>query len=711
MELPLNLKLPPAQPGHLFSGVKLQVASLRKEANCYMSIIEGLSRIWPYVSRYRARVAVSFLFACLVGLFWGANLSIVFPVSNVLMQGNMQSYVSGQLEELQNQTQQTELNIAHLDEILSAKDLRESDRARRLESRAEHEERIARATRSIAWLNWTKAYILPWMPTDQFNTVALFFGILVLATAIKGLCIFAQNVIVGSVVELTTIDIRKACFRKCLKMDYQSVMQEGTPGLMSRFTFDLQELAAGLSLLGGKMAREPIKAVACISLAFMVNWRLTLLSLLFVPMAGLMFYRFGKLLKQASHRMMESMSRIYQVLEETFNAFRVVIAFGNERKHRTRFHRENRAYYSKAMKIRIIDGITNPTVELMGMCAIFITVLPCMYLLLRKTTTIWGVQLADDPPDIPTLILLYTFLVGTVDPVRKLSSIYSKLKRSIAAADRITALLDQESMVNEPKMPRVLPQHCKKIEFQDIRFAYASRNGEKTPDVLNNVSLSVEFGECVVVVGENGSGKSTLVNLLPRYYDPDRGRILIDGIDIQQAPLKSLRSQLGVVTQDTFLFDDTIIENIRYGNPTASREEIEQAAATAGVDQFITQLPKGYETVVGDKGAGLSGGQRQRIALARALIRKPSILILDEATSAIDSQSEYHIQQALKQFRKSCTTFIITHAVNRSLLDVVTKIVVMHEGSLIASGTHEQLLETCPIYLNLFHAQVKQKAA
>ena len=215
----------------------------------------------------------------------------------------------------------------------------------------------------------------------------------------------------------------------------------------------------------------------------------------------------------------------------------------------------------------------------------------------------------------------------------------------------------------------------------------------------------------MVVVGENGSGKSTLVNLLPRYYDPDRGRILIDGIDIKQAPLKSLRSQLGVVTQDTFLFNDTIMENIRYGNPLATREEIEQAAATAGVDQFISQLPKGYETIVGDKGAGLSGGQRQRIALARALVRKPSILILDEATSAIDSQSEYHIQQALKQFRESCTTFIITHAVNRSLLDVVTKIVVMHEGSLIASGTHEQLLETCPIYLNLFHSQVKQKAA
>ncbi|MBL4883700.1 MAG: ABC transporter ATP-binding protein, partial [Planctomycetaceae bacterium] len=462
---------------------------------------------------------------------------------------------------------------------------------------------------------------------------------------------------------------------------------------------------------GGKMAREPVKAIVCISLAFMVNWRLTLLSLLFVPIAGFMFYRFGKLLKQASYRMMESMSRIYKVLEETLNAFRIVIAFGNESKHRAQFHRENRAYYSKAMKIRIIDGITNPSVELMGMCAIFITVLPCMYLLLRNTTTIWGIQLADDPPTMPTLILLYTFLVGTVDPVRKLSTIYSKLKRSIAAADRIMELMDQKSLVKESSTPRVLPRHQQKIEFQNIRFAYARRDGDKSPDTLNDVSLTVEHGECVVIVGENGSGKTTLVNLLPRYFDPDRGSIFIDGVDIQEVPLASLRSQLGVVTQDTFLFNDTVYENIRYGNPLASREQIEQVAEQAGVAQFIDQLPQGYDTMLGEKGTGLSGGQRQRIALARALVRNPSILILDEATSAIDSQSEYHIQQALKQFSKSCTTFIITHAVNQSLLEVATKIVVMHEGNLIACGTHEQLLETCPVYHNLFQAQVKQRAA
>ncbi len=676
-----------------------------------MSIIEGFVKVWPYLRRYRGQIGMSIVFAVLVGVLWGANLSVIYPVTTVLMEGNLQDYVEGQLTELQDQTDVTEQQISAIDDELATGSLSELEKVRRLETRAEHQERIARATRSIHWLNWSKAHLLPWVPRDQFNTVALLFGLLVLATALKGLCIFAQNMLVGSVVEKTTIDMRKACFRKCLSLDYQTLSLEGTPTLMSRFTFDIQELSYGLSLVGGRMAREPVKAIACMGAAFFVNWRLTLLSMIFVPLAGYMFMRFGKMLKKASHRMMDSMSRIYQVLEETLNSMRVVIAFGNGRRHRRKFHQENQAYYEKAMRIRLIDSFTNPIVELLGIGAIFVTVLPCMYLLLRKTTTIWGVQLADEPPDIPTLMLLYTFLVGTVDPIRKLSTVYSKLKRSVVAADRVTEFLASDSRIQEPVTPRVMPRHTKEIEFQNIRFSYASKEESNRPDALCDVSLQVNFGETIVVVGSNGSGKSTLVNLLPRYYDPNRGRILVDGVDIRDVPSRALRSQLGVVTQDTFLFNDTIYENIRYGNTEATRQEVEDAARQAGVTQFIEQLPLGFETMIGEKGAGLSGGQRQRISLARALIRKPSILILDEATSAIDSQSEFHIQQALKNLSFECTTFIVTHAVNRSLLELVSRIAVMHEGKLVACGGHEHLLETCPIYQDLFHAQVRQKAA
>lgn len=676
-----------------------------------MSMINGFMKIWPYIRPYRGMMAASFVLALLVGVLWGANLSLVFPVSNVLMEGSLQDYVKAKIDIANEEIEAAEAEIALIDAELAAEGMKETHRVRRLDARAEHLSKVALASRSLYWLKWTSARVLPWIPEDQFNTVALFFGVLFIATAIKGLLVFAQNMVVGSLVELVTIDVRKACFRKCLKLDFQTLSLEGTPSLMSRFTYDIQEMSAGLALLGGKMAREPFKAISCIALAFMVNWRLTLLSMIFVPITGYIFYRFGKLLKQASFKMMECMSRIYQVLEETFNSVRVVIAFGNTQRHRANFHRENKHYYEKAMRIRFIDSLTNPTVELMGISAIFVTVLPCMYLLLRKTTTIWGIQLANSPPDISTLILLYTFLVGTIDPVRKLSSIYTKLKRSVTAIERIDEFLHTETRVLESENPRLLPRHRKSIQFENIRFAYATKENRPRPEALQDVSLNVEFGECVIVVGENGSGKSTLVNLLPRYYDPDSGRILIDGVDIQQVPTKVLRSQLGVVTQETQLFNGTIYDNIRYGNPSATRQQIEDAAVQAGVTQFIDQLPDGFETHMGEKGAGLSGGQRQRIALARALVRQPAILILDEATSAIDSQSEFHIQQALQRYRNQCTTFIITHAVNSSLLDLCSRIVVMHEGVLIAEGQHEQLIETCPLYLNLFQAQVKQRAA
>ncbi len=676
-----------------------------------MSVIEGFAKAWPFVARYRRMVAASFLFAFLVGALWGANLSLIFPVSSVIMQGTLQDYVEQEIQRASVELTELETSISTLDSRLEEQELTENERVERLEDRASMLSRVAHASRQLHWLNWVKTNVMPWIPRDQFQTVALLFGLLFVATAIKGLFMFIQSMIVGSLVELVTIDIRKACFRKCLKLDYQTLSLEGTPALMSRFTFDINELAAGIELLSGKMAREPFKAFACIALAFLVNWRLTLLSIVLLPLAGYIFYRFSRMLKHASIRMMESMSKIYQVLEETFNSSRVVIAFGNPRKHRANFHRENKRFYEKNMKIRLIDAMTNPTVELLGIGSIFITFLPCMYLLLRQTTSIWGIQLANTPPNVSTLMLLYTLLVGTVDPLRKMSSVFTKLRRSVSAMERIDKFLQQDTLVREAPEPKTLPRHARSIEFQDIYFAYATKNNAARPDALKNVSLKVKFGECVVVVGENGSGKSTLVNLLPRYYDQDRGNILIDDVDIQQTKLKDLRHQLGVVTQETFLFDGSIYDNIRYGKPTATEDEILEAAEYAGVSQFINQLPEGYQTLIGEKGASLSGGQRQRIALARALVRNPAILILDEATSAIDSQSEQHIQQALKKYVNQCTIFIITHSVNRNLLDIASRIVVMHNGELIAQGKHEQLLESCPIYHKLYQAQVKQRAA
>lgn len=679
-------------------------------------------RVIPFVWPHRRKVMLSMLFAMLVALFWGLNLSAAFPVVKVLLQGQgIHQFVDAQIDKAQIEIDKKTAKLESLDQDLQELKGRTGqaaadERMRILEDQASQQRNRSTASRTVMTMTWLKSQVLPWMPADRFDLLVFILALLVVATVLKGLCLFVQEVLVGSVVELTLMGIRRRCFQKVLELDYQTISFDGKSELMSRFTFDLTILATGLKLLGGKIVREPLKALTCLCGAFYVNWQLTLLSLIFAPVAGLVFYRIGRKLKQASHRLMESMSRIYKTLEETLDAFKVVIAFNAAGRHRKRFQRENHSYYVTAMKIVNIDALTSPTTELLGMLAALVALLPGAYLVLRGTNSIWGIQLVSGSSmDVAQLTVLYFLLAGIIDPARKLSTTYAKLKRATAAADRVFEFLDRKTLVSQPKKPMALPRHAKSIEFRDICFAY--KNGEsaissdRQPSVLDAVNLTVNAGEVIVVVGENGSGKSTLINLLPRFIDPNRGAVLIDGIDIRQVRLRALREQISVVTQETLLFDDTIYNNIGYGKPRATREEIETAARRANATPFIEQLASGFDTPVGEKGQRLSGGQRQRVALARAILRDPAILILDEATSAIDAGSEQLIHEALRNFVKGRTTFLITHSVSRSILDFVSRIVVMDEGRIVGVGQHEELVDSCPVYQQLFRAQVKQRTA
>ena len=622
-------------------------------------VIGGLARLFPYIWPYRKRLLLSAFFALLVGVFWGLNLSVAFPIVKIVGEGeSLQGYVQTELKQYQKDVDVYSEALQRLDLKLEdvgegTDDLSEQRRIDLLHAKSRTQSKLSSASRNLMLMTWLDQNIMRRLPEDQFNVLALILSLLLIATVLKGTFIFLQDVLTGNVVELSIMGLRKDCFRRVLQLDYQTLHgQGGTPGLMSKFTFDMNVLTQGLQLIGGKFLREPLKAGCCIILAFMVNWRLTLLSLVFVPFAGYLFYRFGRSLKKASHRMMESMSRICKSLEETFDSIKIVTAFGRGRRHRSRFHRENKEYFSKAMKIVRIDALTSPTIELFGLAAIFTVLLPGMYLVLRETNEIWNIKLSDSVPDISNLTVLYVILIGVLDPMRKLSKAYSLFKRSSAAAERIFELVDTESLVKEHSHPIRLPRLADQIEFKNICFSYQQNNDDdlERPMVLNEVSLNVRRGETIVVVGENGSGKSTLVNLLPRFYDPERGEILIDGLDTRKATFDSLRSQMAVVTQETLLFDETIFANIQYGNPDATHEEVLEAARRAHVTQFLDKLPDGMNTYVGEKGSKLSGGQRQRISLARAIVRNPAIMILDEATSAIDSQSERLIHNTLTDF-------------------------------------------------------------
>lgn len=691
--------------------------------------MNNITRILYYAWPFRRRLVVSFFFALLVALFWGANLSATFLVVKVLLQGeSLSGYVQKEVIETEGLIQEKQNKLKDLSHEIQSQQsgdqtssttsqLTQTDLAtvpvNLLSEQSRQQRKLSNASRYLVVLKWIQSTILTRVPDDQFDTFVLILGLLLLTTLIKGICIFTQDVLVGGVVELVTMAIRKECFRKVLALDYQSISDEGTASLMSRFTFDMQQLSQGLTLMGGKIIREPLKALACIIFAFMVNWRLTLLSFVFAPLIAIVFYKIGKTLKHASQKMMESMSRIYKTLEESFESSKVIIAFNGARKHRNRFHHENKEFFKKALSIVRIDSLTSPTTEMLGLMTIFIALIPGSYLVLRGKTEIWGIQLASAPMDIATLAMMYALLAGISDPARKMSSVYSKLKKTMAAAERIFSVIDRETLVKEAEEPQRFPKKLESVHFNKIDFTYAQRkeSTRNNDPILDGVNLEISAGEVVLVVGENGSGKSTLVNLLPRFYDPDKGSVFVNEIDIRDIRLKDLRDHIGVVSQETMLFDDSILENIRYGRPNASRIEIEAVAKKSHVSQFTEQLPNGLLYKVGERGHELSGGQRQRIALARAILRDPEILILDEATSAIDSQSEILIHKALKEFAPGRTVFIITHSVGQSLLEFATRIVVMDSGKVVATGPHHTLVETCPHYQNLLSAQVRQRSA
>ncbi len=672
-------------------------------------MLASISRTFPFIWPYRRRLFVSVIFALAVGLLWGLNLSIAFPIVKVLIDGkDLDQYANEEIQRLESEKDDRQLIIAEQNLEL---ELTEGNKDRLSIQRriAAEQDSLSEIENSLVIHRWLLKHVIKHVSEDRFNAFAAIMGILCIATFIKGICIFVQEYLVGGVVQLSIMGIRKRLFRKALDLDYQTLAGEGTSELTSRFTYDMDVLTNGLYLLGGKVIREPIKAAVCLGGALWVNWRLTVLSFIIAPLAGIVFYRFGRTLKKASHRSIESMARMYKVIGETFDSIKVVLAFNGQRAQRRRFHHENKTFFKKSMKLVQIDAMTSPTTEILGLVAVSLGLFPAVYLVLTGSETIWGIRLTAAPIGFAELALLYSFLVGISDPARKMSSVYAKLKRASAAADRIFKFMDRRSAVVETGHPKQLARHNLSIEFNDLNFAYHAKDGHAPPPALREINMHITFGETIAIVGSNGSGKSTLVNLLPRFFDPDYGRVLIDSVDIRDVRLKDLRSQIGIVTQETLLFDESIDANIRYGCPSASAHAVETAARKAHVLEFLTQLPDGIHTRVGEKGCRLSGGQRQRIALARAILRDPSILILDEATSAIDSHSELLIHETLEDFTQGRTTFIITHSLSKSMLNLVTRIAVMDRGQLVAIGTHQELIDDCEVYRKLHHVESQQR--
>jgi len=668
--------------------------------------MRNFGRVLQLALKHRVTFAGTIISALVVGLLWGGNIGALYPFLDIAFQNRtLHDRVDGTIRDTENELAQLSGRFEQLETRWnSASDEESPDLAADM---AEVQRRVYWKEKALGFLGLAKAFLDRYVPRDPFKTLAMLVGVLFCATIVKNFFLMINMVLVARLSQLGTFELRKLFFARTLQMDVANFTSEGTSDLMSRFTHDTQNVAYGLNAIFGKLIREPLKLLACLIGAALVCWQLLVLSLVVAPLAALLIRWLARILKRANRKAMEEMAQLYNVLGETFQGIKIVKAFTMERQERQRFHSISKKYFEKSMKIGWYDSWTRPTTEILGILIICLAMLAGAYLVLRGETGLWGIAMTSKPLTWPTLLIFYGLLVGTADPARKLSDVITQLQAGAAAADRIYALLDREPKVRDPEHPRPLPRHSRDLTFEGVDFAYQ-------PDhlVLHDISLQIRFGETIAIVGPSGCGKSTLANLMCRFADPTAGAIRLDGIPLPDVRIRDLRGQIGLVTQDPLLFDDTVMNNIRYGSPGANDAAVIEAAKQAHAHRFIEEeLPGGYETIVGPMGGQLSGGQRQRIALARAILRDPTLLILDEATSQVDLESERIIQTVMEQFTRGRTTVMITHRLGALVL--ANRIVVMQDGRILDTGTHAELIARCDLYRRLYQIQfddLKQSA-
>ncbi len=499
---------------------------------------------------------------------------------------------------------------------------------------------------------------------------------------------YGQAYLMSYVGNWIVADIRHQLFLQIVRLPVKYHDTNASGRLVARVLNDVNEMANAIPSIMKDLFQQGLTFLALLGVVFYQNWKLATVMLFIIPASALVIVRIGKRLRKLSTRGQESMGDMANVLKETFAGVRLVKSYGGEESEAQRFDVTNRAYRTASQKAAQVSALSSPLMEIIGLCGTVVIIWYGGHLISIGAMTPGGFS------------SFFAAMFMAYAPIRRLSGANQAIQRALAASKRVFDVLDLETEFDRDAGKAELPLIRKSLEFRHITFFYP---GSEQPAV-RKFSLTIPVGEVVALVGSSGSGKSTLVSLVPRFYRPSEGMILIDGRDVREASRASLRRQIGIVSQETVLFDDTIRHNIAYGRPTASDEEVIEAARLAFAWEFIERLPNQLNTRVGEDGVKLSGGQRQRLAIARAILRNPPLLILDEATSALDSESEKLVQAALKNLMTAQrTTLVIAHRL--STVQHADRIVVLEHGSLIEVGSHSQLLEKGGVYTRLYHTQ------
>jgi subfamily B ATP-binding cassette protein MsbA len=498
---------------------------------------------------------------------------------------------------------------------------------------------------------------------------------------------YGQDYIMQKVAQRVIFNIRNRLFNHLTSLSLKFYHSEHTGEIISKVINDVSVLQSFMSQGIINLLRDPLIFIGALFFVLYIHWKLTLLSLIVGPLIVFTIYKFGEKMRKVAYLAQEKVADVTRVLQEMITGISIVKIFGREEEERKRFFKENESYFQYFMKgIRLMVAST-PIVELLCMVGVIVV--------------LWygGYEVISGNLSTEDLIAFVLYLSASTQPLKKLAKINIVLQQAMASSSRISMILNTQIAIRDLKEAKSLPEIRGEISFKGVCFSY---DGKK--EVLKDIDLEIEAGKTYALVGPSGGGKSTLIKLIPRLYEPTKGEIYVDGYDIKKMRIESLRRQISIVPQEVILFSTTIYENISYGKKEATEEEVIEAAKIANAHDFILKLPKGYNTLIGEKGSNLSGGQRQRIAIARAIIRKPKILILDEATSSLDPESEALIKEALKKIMKNQTTIIIAHRLSTVVNS--DQILVIDNGRIVDKGTHEDLLIKKGLYDKLYSFQL-----